>query len=146
MQKRRWAATLAFVGVILGGCETISPSTSQPSTLVATDPALQQEREVVPSLERSEETISGKPSPRRAPVASRRVASPRAGSSPAPTRVEPEVTGASGRRSAAAADQSASEEQRQEALKRQRQLEQDQRFNELNRSDTRAIRSICSGC
>ena len=65
-------------------------------------------------------------------------------SSPAQPRRDPEETGATVATSGPS-DQPATDGQPDEE-RRKRRMEQSRRFDELNRSAARSIRSICTGC
>src|SRR5688572_19401263 len=135
MQKLLLGATLALIGLALGGCGSVSPFNLQTSSLSASDPTPEREVDVASPEPGRRSTIEeadlGEPSPRRAPVPRRRMTT-RSTQTPPDVRppqasVEQEVTGAERPGSAPPADSSSMEEQR-----RRKQAEEDRNLSKLD--------------
>ena len=167
MQTGLRAATLAFVGVVLGGCEAIpsvSPYLWRPNIVGVweQEPDVARLQRRIRSSGEPRQTRAAAfaappeaapgPTPTEKPGVTAAYVAPPQGASVAPptpvstspqTRVEPDVAGAAGLNSevdaAMAAAVSAEE-------RRKNQSEADAKMDGLNRSAGRAIRSICSGC
>ena len=148
MHKVLLGATLGILGLALGGCGSVSPSTFQTSAVSAADPAPEQVRDAASrelGARSTEETDLGEPSQRGGPIPRRGIAS-RSTPTPSVTSTQqveagPEVKAADMPGSAPSAAGSTMEE-----LRRKKQLEEDRNLSKLDQSAARALRSICSGC